>query len=229
MAHPERDETRPFVLLLLALVAIILVEPHVADRSGASLAIRLSAVGLTVPLVTVGLLGTTRFKRRPFVVAAIVLLLNGGGLARLTFLPPQIGLAAALAFLFWTTIQVFRRVLRAPAITLNVIAGALAAYLMMALAWALAYGAAEVTWPGSIHVTAPAGGVAPVDVHTLMYFSAITIMTIGYGDVTPALPFARTLAVMEGLSGVVFTAVVLGGLVGTLIESRRRNGAEGGR
>jgi hypothetical protein len=224
MAGPTRDETPPFRLLLLALVAIILVEPSVADRVGATLAVRLSAVGLTVPLVVIGLMGTGRWKRRPIVVATVVLLLNGGGLARLSFLPPQIGLAAALAFLLWATNRVFRSVVRASAITTNLIAGALAAYLMIALAWALAYGAAEVTWPGSIHVTAPGGGAAAVDVHTLMYFSAITIMTIGYGDVTPAFPFARTLAMLEGLAGIVFTTVVLGALVGTLIGSAPRGG-----
>ena len=122
----------------------------------------------------------------------------------------------------------FRRVLHASAVTPRVVAGALSAYLMIALTWALAYGAVEVTWPGSIHVTPPPGRLATVDVHTLMYFSGVTIMTIGYGDVTPVAPLTRTLAVLEGLTGIVFTTVVLGALVGTLVESGRRT-AEGRR
>jgi hypothetical protein len=52
----------------------------------------------------------------------------------------------------------------------------------------------------------------------------VTIMTIGYGDVTPVAPLARTLVVLEGLTGIVFTTVVLGALVGALIDSRRRDG-----
>jgi hypothetical protein len=44
--------------------------------------------------------------------------------------------------------------------------------------------------------------------------------------VTPVAPIARTLAVLEGLAGTVFTTVVLGALVGTLIESGRRTRAE---
>jgi len=224
--HP-RDADAPFVLVLLAIVTIFVLEPHVADRAGGSLAVRLSAMGLTAPVVVVGLL-QLRERRRWWAlgITIIVALLNGGGIVRLTYLPPQIGLAAALGLLLWATSQVFRRVLQSPTVTPRVVAGALSAYLMIALTWALAYGAIEVTWPGSIHVTPAADGSATVDVHTLMYFSGVTIMTIGYGDVTPVAPIARTLVVLEGLTGIVFTTVVLGGLVATLIESDRHNRAE---
>jgi len=224
--HP-RDADPPFALVLLAIVTIFVLEPHVADRAGGSLAVRLSVMGLTVPVVVVGLL-QLRERRRWWAlgITIIVALLNGGGIVRLTYLPPQIGLAAALGLLLWATSQVFRRVLQSPTVTPRVVAGALSAYLMIALTWALAYGAIEVTWPGSIHVTPAADGSATVDVHTLMYFSGVTIMTIGYGDVTPVAPIARTLVVLEGLTGIVFTTVVLGGLVATLIESDRHNRAE---
>jgi hypothetical protein len=206
MAAPPRDAEPPFVLILLAIVAIFVIEPHVADRVGGSLAVRLCAMGLTVPVVVIGLL-QSRERKRWWVLGttAVVALLNGGGMVRLTYLPPQVGLAAALGLLLWATTHVFRRVLHASAVTPRVVAGALSAYLMIALTWALAYGAVEVTWPGAIHVTPPAGGSAAVDVHTLMYFSGVTIMTIGYGDVTPVAPLARTLVVLEGLTGIVFT------------------------
>jgi len=224
--HP-RDADAPFVLVLLAIVTIFVLEPHVADRAGGSLAVRLSAMGLTAPVVVVGLL-QLRERRRWWAlgITIIVALLNGGGMVRWTYLPPQIGLAAALGLLLWATSHVFRRVLQSPTVTPRVVAGALSAYLMIALTWALAYGAVEVTWPGSIHVTPAPDGSATVDVHTLMYFSGVTIMTIGYGDVTPVAPIARTLVVLEGLTGIVFTTVVLGGLVATLIESDRHNRAE---
>ena len=222
MSGHAGDVHPPFVLILLAVVTILILEPLVADRVGGSLAVRLSAMGLTVPLVVIGLL-QFRTRKRWWLpgMMILVVLLNGGGMARSAYLPPQVGLAAALALLAWATLQVFRRVLDASAVTPRVVAGALSAYLMIALTWALAYGAVEVTWPGSIHVTPASAGPATVDVHTLIYFSGVTIMTIGYGDVTPAVPFTRTLAILEGLTGIVFTTVVLGALVGTLVESGR--------
>jgi len=184
---------------------------------------------MTVPVVVLALLGMVGTRRwLGLVVAAIVVLLNGEGLVRWTLLPPQVGVVAALAFLVWVTSRVFQLLMRAPAVTRNLIAGALSAYLMLALAWALAYGAVEVAWPGSINAPAPADGSPAVQVHTLMYLSAITIMTIGYGDVTPVAPIARTLAMLEGLAGLVFSAVVLGALVSTVIESRRRSEAKAG-
>ena len=229
MSGRPRDADPPFVLVLLAIVTIFVLEPHVADRVGGSLAVRLSAMGLTVPVVTVGLLQLRERKRWWVVgITIVVALLNGGGMVRLTYLPPQVGVAAALALLLWAMSEVFRRVLQSPTVTPRVVAGALSAYLMIALTYALAYGAIEVTWPGSIHVTPAPNGSAAVDVHTLMYFSGVTIMTIGYGDVTPVAPIARTLVVLEGLTGIVFTTVVLGALVGALIESRRSTDAERG-
>jgi len=229
MSGQPRGTDPPFGLILLAIVTIFVLEPHVADRAGGSLAVRLSAMGLTVPVVVVGLL-QLRERKRWWVVGVTILvaLLNGGGMVRLTYLPPQVGVAAALALLLWATSHVFRRVLQSRTVTPRVVAGALSAYLMIALSYALAYGAIEVTWPGSIHVTPAAGGSATVDVHTLMYFSGVTIMTIGYGDVTPVAPIARTLVVLEGLTGIVFTTVVLGALVSALIESRRQADAERG-
>jgi len=229
MSGHARDADPPFALVLLAIVTIFVLEPHVADRVGGSLAVRLSAMGLTVPVVTVGLLQLRERKRWWVVgITIVVALLNGGGMVRLTYLPPQVGVAAALALLLWAMSEVFRRVLQSPTVTPRVVAGALSAYLMIALTYALAYGAIEVTWPGSIHVTPAPNGSATVDVHTLMYFSGVTIMTIGYGDVTPVAPIARTLVVLEGLTGIVFTTVVLGALVGALIESRRSTDAERG-
>jgi hypothetical protein len=222
MTEPAGAARLPFAFLLACIVLIIFIEPSVADRTGGTLAVRLNVVGVTVPIVALGLLGARGRRRWLLPLAgAVVALLNGAVVSRLTPLAADAGVAAALMLLVWATLRVFRAVVAAPAISANLVAGALAAYLMLAVAWALAYGLVEVTWPGSINVPPGPSGTSTVDVHTLMYFSAITIMTIGYGDVTPVAPIARTLAVVEGLAGIVFTAVVLGALVGTLVEGGR--------
>jgi len=46
-----------------------------------------------------------------------------------------------------------------------------------------------------------------------VYFSYVSLLTIGYGDITPVSAGARTLVVLEGLLGMAFTTVLLAVLV----------------
>jgi len=48
----------------------------------------------------------------------------------------------------------------------------------------------------------------------LFYFSFVTLTTLGYGDITPIHPLARSLATMEAIVGVTFLATFLARLVG---------------
>ena len=48
----------------------------------------------------------------------------------------------------------------------------------------------------------------------LIYYSMITLTTVGYGDIIPVNAWARTLAALEGMTGVLYIAVLMGRLVG---------------
>jgi len=48
----------------------------------------------------------------------------------------------------------------------------------------------------------------------MMYFSFVTLTTLGYGDITPLAPTARSLAMIEAVAGPMFVAVFLARLVG---------------
>ena len=54
----------------------------------------------------------------------------------------------------------------------------------------------------------------------LLYFSYVTLLTIGYGDILPVSPAARTLVVLEGLVGMAFTTVLLAVLVAKAMGRR---------
>ena len=57
----------------------------------------------------------------------------------------------------------------------------------------------------------------------LLYFSFVTLTTVGYGDITPLLPAARSLAISEALVGQLFPAVLIGRLVSMELLSRSRD------
>jgi voltage-gated potassium channel len=57
----------------------------------------------------------------------------------------------------------------------------------------------------------------------LVHFSFITLATVGYGDVTPTTPLARTLAWIEAIVGQFYLAVLVAGLVGLKITQAMKD------
>ncbi|MEW6282016.1 MAG: potassium channel family protein [Candidatus Eremiobacterota bacterium] len=93
------------------------------------------------------------------------------------------------------------------------IQGAVAVYLLIGLAWSQAYFLVEQLAPGAFQAT------STPDETALVYFSYVTLSTVGYGDVTPAHPFAYSLAVAEALVGQLYPAILIGRLV-SLVPTR---------
>ncbi len=99
----------------------------------------------------------------------------------------------------------------------DAIFGAVCGYLLLGIIWSLLYSAVETASPGSFHMpgaTGAGGAAAPPDRGALGYYSFITLATVGYGDVTPNTPLARTLAWMEAVVGQLYLAILVAGLVG---------------
>jgi hypothetical protein len=57
----------------------------------------------------------------------------------------------------------------------------------------------------------------------LIYFSFVTLTSLGYGDIVPLHPFARSLANLEGIIGQLYPATLLARLVTLELENRRRS------
>jgi hypothetical protein len=87
--------------------------------------------------------------------------------------------------------------------------GAIAVYLLFGVGWAHAYHLTGLLHPGSFNV--PSGELASV--LDWVYFSYVTLTTVGYGDITPVRPIARTLAMGEALTGQLYLAVLIARLV----------------
>lgn len=103
-------------------------------------------------------------------------------------------------------------------VTTNMIFGAVVAYLLAAVAFAFVYEAIELRQPGSFSGL-PAGADPRALGDALLYFSLVSLTTVGYGDITPASSLARPLAVLEGAFGALYLAVVIARLVGLHIAS----------
>lgn len=117
---------------------------------------------------------------------------------------------------------VFVQVYRPGPITHHRIQGALAGYLLIALMFASAYIWIDLRYPGAFS----GGSTLPLErdprASRLAYFSLTTLTTVGYGDVVPVHPFARSLAMLEALVGQIFPAILLARLVSLQISERER-------
>jgi len=114
-------------------------------------------------------------------------------------------------------------VLRSASVSADRIFAAIVAYMLMALAFAAAYQGIVALAPESLTRPVPAGGGDAGDrlEVQLIYFSFVTIATLGYGDITPHLPLTQMLVVLEAVAGQFYVAVVIAWLVSTYAAHRK--------
>jgi len=107
-----------------------------------------------------------------------------------------------------------RRALRPGIVDRERILAALDGYLLAGFLFGVAYRALDQLWPGSF------GGAKPVGLAQSIYFSFVTLATLGYGDVVPVSEPARGFAVVEGVSGQMYLAVLVARLVSLYSQAR---------
>src|SRR5262249_25726570 len=112
-------------------------------------------------------------------------------------------LHAVIATIYCTTLAayVLGEVFRATEVRRHQIEAAVAAYLLIGLAWAFAYNLVYLIRPDSFTFDA---AIVKAD-HSIdgrfLYFSFVTLTTIGYGDITPTISTTEMMAVLEALVG----------------------------
>lgn len=98
------------------------------------------------------------------------------------------------------------------------IQGGVSAYLLLGMAWAPAYQTLEQFRPGSFRFVAAPQNFDQL-IAKLTYFSFTTPTTVG-GEITPASPVARSLAIAEAMLGQLFPAIFIWALVAMAVQSR---------
>ena len=160
----------------------------------------------------------SRSRRDVIVVLTLTLIAVAGEWSRLTDYEfnqviPNLALTLALV---WIAFVIGKDVFRdRDYISADLIYGGINVYLLVGAAFAAAYKVQLLLAPGSIN-----GLAATSDLRDTLYFSAVTITTLGYGDMSPATDIARTLAFSEALFGQLYIAVLLAKLVATHISSK---------
>jgi hypothetical protein len=206
-----------FGSLFLALILVLAVPPLLPRGTVLSVGIQ-----VFYTLIFLSGLATVSEERSTFriglalVVPAIVL--NWAAVWVESLALDVIGDALIVIFLVHLGYNLLRHVLGARQVDAEMIYGVLCVYLMLGLIWGVGYQVLDKVQPGSFHVpdqmVAAESGVANPDRSVLLYFSYVTITTLGYGDVTPVNDVARSLSMLEALLGQLFLVVLVARLVG---------------
>jgi hypothetical protein len=135
---------------------------------------------------------------------------------------------STMLFLMVVAGAVLYRVLREGPITAHRIQGAVAVYLMMGLIWAMAYSLIYICDPTSFDLGRSIVGMDDLmGVHTkgmsrLIYFSFVTMTTLGYGDITPQSEVADNLVILQALTGQIYLVVIMARLVSLAVTTSDR-------
>jgi hypothetical protein len=213
-------------IVLGLIVAAFVVMPFFAEAEWAAHVLRLTVELLLV--LTVWKLGG---HRRLLVVVCVIVVLNEvtEWLVMFTLRPRLVVLSevCTLAFIFTTAGFVAWSAWKQERVGAENLIGAVAVYFLIGYLWASIFSLIEFASPGSFSNVCNPRPDGAVDCRpelarypTLIYFSFVTMTTLGYGDTVPLTRPAEGVATMAAVSGQLFLAMVIGRLVGLYMRKR---------
>ena len=216
----ERDD---YGLVLLLILATIMTISLGAGAAGQFIGVCLS--GFTLLFV----LHTSDARRRTFRAAVVIVGVAVAGAALGLLIDADFGSTAAgligLMLAFAAPVIILRRILASPRITVRLVLGALAIYLLVGLTYAYLYPVIGALTDQQFFVQT--NNPAAID---FVYFSYVTITTVGYGDFTASTSVGRMAAVSEALTGQLYlvsaVALLVGNIGRTIVRGDRRTDVE---
>lgn len=200
------ETDRSLSLLLIVLVLLVFVVPALGLIGAPGRAL----LDVLFTLLIVAGAGAVSARRGATAVVVVVglgaLAIRGigwfvptAGMDVAASLSSSLGIAAMVAV-------TLAQVLRSGPVNRHRILGAIAVYLLLGLMWGFAYDALSRLQPEAFSI----GAANP---QSWMYFSFVTLTTTGFGDITPVAPVARSLTVLEAMTGQLYVATLIARLV----------------
>ena len=208
-----------FYYLLVALLVFLVGFPVIDDFVPGSPPVTKALVFSAILIIGVGSL---KSAGRAFPVG-MVFVIAGVGLSILASQTEssvfQFGaLLTLIGFLVTAITHTMKQVAVGTDMSMNRIVGANCVYLLLVVIWAVAYSVLELAAPGSF------GGFETWTSRgwdsEWLYFSFVTMTTLGYGDLLPVSATARAMAYLQAVFGQFYIAILVAGLVSVYIARR---------
>jgi len=207
----ESAQDRHSLFLLVSLLFFLVVSPFLGrDLLGEFIL----AASMYVTLVAASLkLSEKQSARWPVILLAGSSMVVTVGAVVLRFHSLWIANWLLLALFFgFVSVTLFSYLGRPGAITRGQLLASVSLYLMVGIFYYAVFNLLEELHPGSFRETGLTASAASSR-HSLLYLSLATLTTLGYGDVVPVSPPARTFATLEAATGVLYIAITVARLV----------------
>lgn len=207
-----------FLFLIILIVALIALGPFIQGF------IRLSYfMQLFFSIIFIATIYSASQKRSHIIIAVIlviptILSLWSKDIAISNTLI-TIGYICGVIVFAFAVISILRYIFSEQEVTRQTISAAVVVYLLLALMWTFIYRLMENLYPGSFAIAHS----KILDAENIyLYFSLVTITTLGYGDITPVGRQATSLAVLEAMTGQIYLVVVVAWLVGMYVSRKSK-------
>ncbi len=201
------------VYLLAALLALLAIYPYLQDLVTGRI-----ALGVLNVAILIAAIASTDRSRLPLSTAvalgAVVIVLLGWHLAHPGRLPYIVlGIAMALYYVF-VIVDLLVYVLRRGSVTADKLFAAVSTYLLIGLLWAVLLTLLYELAPAAFLAVGAAAKPAPLDYYDFLPVSFGTLTTAGFSGIVPAIHHARSLLMLEQITGVLYVAVLIARLTG---------------
>lgn len=207
-----------FIYVILAIILVILVNPFI--RHTGKIGYFFATILITmIPLASYHAL--TEERNRSIIIlliAAPFVILDGINMFFINRYLMVVAYSFGTILYFYIAVLLVRNLLSQRVITANLIYCAISIYLLIGIMWADFYVVLEGISPGSFSGTS--------ETADLLYFSFVTLTTVGFGDMAPLSILAKRLAIFEAAMGGIYMAIIIAMIVGRYMTLQAEQDSE---
>ena len=204
-----------FIFLLVSITLMFTVRPFLEGLVGIRLLVDIFAT-LILASAVYAASSNKRLFRLALLLAFPTLIIHWANYFVEVNHLPLIGEIFSGLFFAFMVVVILAYIFKAKQITFDTIAAAICAYFLIGLMWSSIY---AILPPGSFH---PPQNI-DAGSFSFRYYSYVTLTTLGYGDITPISNQARSLSLLEAITGQIYLATLVARLVAiNIVQSMKK-------
>jgi hypothetical protein len=209
----EKISENKFTLLLISFISLVLLLPFIEMRSRGWEALAIYTI------ILISAIYALRKHKIHFIFSSVIALI--GCSSHLSFLITGIAVLKIIGSSFYLVFYVLfiqailSDILKSKNVTADTFCGAICAYFMLGIFYGSIYSLIEYFMPGSFSGLGNSGPnpIGEKLYMNVLYFSFMTLTTIGYGDIVPIGNLAKSFVILEGITGVFYIGILVSHLV----------------
>ncbi|MFC2102214.1 ion channel [Bacteroidota bacterium] len=220
MSKSQARQTRFSKLWNPIMLALVFFITFVVSLFPASWHEILYSVSITLLFITAVL---TMSKRRGLILILVGIAVGMEWLSSILSLAIPDAISKVLNFCFFAFMVGYyiNLIAIAEKVTPKVIFQAIIGYLLLGLVYSILIGLVIEINPAMFNIPVLQDAGNPAHFSEYLYFGFVTFTTLGYGDIFPVLPFARSLSILISVSGQLYLAIIIALLVGKYSSQRK--------